>query len=109
MKPPSTAMIDSVHAPLCGGALIDRRKNGIVTALAHRIELPTLASMKARCELISSATARTVQMLARWVAKPRIAASATTAISAGIASLLPMQHGCPSGGDAVAFHLAKRQ
>ena len=83
-KPPSTAASESCHAPACGGIVMETRKNGIVTALAHSIDLAMLASMKPRRELMSSATARTVQTLARWVAKPRMAASTAVKASASM-------------------------
>src|SRR5580704_7957580 len=80
-------MSDSCQAPPVTGAVPDIRKKGIVTALIHRMDLMMLASIKPRREYKSSAPARTVQMLARWAEKPRMAASIARMTSADMTDL----------------------
>jgi hypothetical protein len=53
-----------------------------VTALIHSMDLMMLASIKPCREYKCSAPARTVQMLARWAEKPRMAASIAIMTSA---------------------------
>src|SRR5438552_3993418 len=84
-KPPSVVIADNCQAPAGAGDALDSRKNGIVTALVHSIDLTILASMNPRREYRSSAIARTVQMLARWVEKPRTAASTAVVTRADMA------------------------
>src|SRR6266498_1151109 len=64
-RPQATDSHESDQAsrlPLADGM---SQKKGIVTAITHSTVLPMLASMYALPELITSATARTLQMLAR--------------------------------------------
>src|ERR1700751_5344039 len=81
-------MTDSCQAPPGSGEVLDTTKKGIVTALIHSMDLMMLASMKPRRECNSSAPARTVQMLARWAEKPRMAASTATNASVTMIDLL---------------------
>src|SRR5215472_6405465 len=81
-------MTDSCQAPPGSGEVLDTTKKGIVTTLIHSTDLMMLASMKPRREHNSSAPARTVQMLARWVEKPRMAASTATKASVTMINLL---------------------
>src|SRR5438445_9528929 len=85
-NPPSIVIVDNCQAPAGAGEVWDSRKNGIVTALIHSIDLTMLASMNPRREYKSSATARTVQMLARCAEYPRMAASTAVATRAGMES-----------------------
>jgi len=81
-------MTDSCQAPPGSGEVLDTTKKGIVTALIHSTDLMMLASMKPRRECKSSAPARTVQMLARWAEKPRMAASPARNASVTMINLL---------------------
>src|SRR6266404_6092837 len=83
-NPPSIVIVDNCQAPAGAGDVWDSRKNGIVMAVIHSMDLPMLASMNARREYKSSATPRTVQMLARWAEKPRMNASIAVTTRAGM-------------------------
>src|SRR5664279_3872019 len=71
--PPSAVEVRRQPPALLAAADITQ-KNGIVRMITHSADLPMLANMNAVRALITSATARTVQILARCAAKPSKAA-----------------------------------
>jgi hypothetical protein len=73
---------------------IDTKKIGIVTAHTQSTDFPTLTSILPVRALMISAMVRTMQMLARWAANPRIIASKTA--NTRIAMLHPAWLGPPS-------------
>src|SRR3954471_19861280 len=82
--PPSAARVsDQPLMPLPAAGTSQKKGND--TAHTHSTDLPTLPSMAARRELAISATARTVQTLARWAAKPMTRASTTARTRRAIA------------------------
>src|SRR5262252_3265161 len=70
------------------------QKIGIVTAHTQSTDFPTLTSIWPVRALMISAMVRTMQMLARWAANPRIIASKTA--KTRIAMLHPAWLGAPS-------------
>jgi hypothetical protein len=64
-----------------------KAKTGITSAQTHSIDLPMLKKMLPLRALMTSATARTVQMLARWAAKPSTSASAIAKTNVPISDL----------------------
>src|ERR1700722_6794820 len=84
-NPPSVVIAVNCQAPAGARDALESRKNGIVMALIQSMDLTMLTSINARREYISSAIARTVQMLARWVENPRMAASTAVTTRADMA------------------------
>jgi hypothetical protein len=84
LAPPKTAtpVSDQPASPVPAAGV--RANTGIMSAQAHSIDLPMLKNMLPLAELMISATARTVQTLARWAAKPSTSANAIAKISVPI-------------------------
>ena len=70
-KPPSKEITVNCQPPIWLAAAGISQRNGSVSAITQSADLPMLASMKPVRALITSATARTVQILARCAAKPK--------------------------------------
>ena len=83
-NPPSNVIRVNCQPPIWPAAAGISHKKGSVRAITQSADLPMLASMKAVRALMTSATARTVQMLPRCAAKPKRPANrqATTSGSA---------------------------